>query len=267
MLLKHTPIEIYSVNGRNVYVKREDLFDPISRNAKMRGIVEFLSWYRTKKIGVYDTRVSRAGLGVAGIASEYYPGIVPYVYFAKRKDEEIRPEHKKAEEFGAKLMPVPATRTNICYYRARADMESKGGYMMPLGLAIMDSVRAVAREASTVPKKYLTGSLIICVGSGTILAGVLAGIKKYPQQIVGVSCGMHTNKLKRIAGMVTALAPNRMPGALANLTIIESDKDYYEREEIPCPWPADPNYDRKAFKYMYDYIGLLPGPILFWNIG
>jgi hypothetical protein len=65
MILDNTPIESYSFNDKNIFVKREDLCveSPAPALAKLRGISKRLEKLKEQGItlvGVLDTRISKS---------------------------------------------------------------------------------------------------------------------------------------------------------------------------------------------------------------
>ena len=270
--LEHTPIEEYKVNWKRVFVKREDLFDPINRNAKMRGINAYLLKHtEIKKIGVYDTRISRAGLGTANIAIRNF-GIETYIFYQKNKHDEERKEHLQAQELGAKLYPCNGTRTSICFYQGRRIMQEEiEGTMLPLGLTLVESVNAVWQEANTIPKELCNelGTLVMCIGSGTMFSGVIGGLKDLPKKVYGITLGMDSihNKWIREATLYTTTRDIRLLENAQIVNYIQAEKSYYEKENIDCPFECSQYYDKKAWKWLKDNILELEEPILSWNIG
>jgi len=272
-LVRHnTPIEEYSIGGINVFVKREDLCTvyPMPPLAKLRGaelLLQALKHRGVNLVGHHDSWYSKAGWGVAIICKQLdMQCIVGY------------PQHKggvpqqlsNAQCFGAELYPVRPNFIRVNYYMTRRYVEGKGGYMLPFALACPESTQGVAREASTIPETMLGGSLVISVGSGTILSGLLLGLPKYPK-IYGISAGMseHNQRLN-IRQMLMLSQPMlgiKGFGAEYKVEIIPPIRPYEELEEFPCPFPAHPNYDRKAWRWLCEHIEELKQPILMWNIG
>ena len=269
---EHTPIKKYNLKGRDIYVKRDDLFGihPAPPLAKLRGtklILEKLQSKGINTVGISDSRVSKAGQGLAVLCSYRDPPMTAIVAYPKYKNQvELYPQQKIAQKCGAELYPIRANMTSVMYYQARNYVEKQcDGYMMPKYLICNETVQNVAKEAQGVPEDLLGGSLVICAGSGTITAGVICGLKKLPEQIFVISVGAHRNKRQTILrllykyGRYFALPPQ--------LKVIIYPIDYYEEEIGDCPFPVHPNYDAKAWKWLKDNLEILKDPILFWNIG
>lgn len=272
-MIDGTLIEEYILQGRTVFVKREDLCCSDSPSlpplAKLRGasiLLEALRERGIKLVGNVDTAVSKSGQGVAVLCSELrMQCILGYPDGVKG----VPPQLKIAQEFGAELLPLKPNYIRINYSQVSNYVQTKGGYMLPFGLSCVESVRAVAKEASTVPEELLGGTLVICTGTGTMLAGVLLGLKRLPK-VIGISSGMSLkNQEKNIKVLLTeANTPlSRFSEIGEQLTLLPAIMPYSEECEVEIPFPAHKNYDAKAFKFMLDNLDTLAEPVAFWNIG
>lgn len=271
MKFQETPIIRYG----EIDVKREDLCvvqEPgdleLPRLAKLRGADRLLRSLKEKgieNIGVFDTRVSKAGWGVAALCNKL--GLNCYCYFPLLKGNLIEKQQGMANAWGAKLKKLKGGRTAILYYRAKKDIEKlPNSYMLPLGLVCVETVQAVAEVAKELPKY---GTIVVCTGTGTILAGIVAGLHEgnLPKRVIGVSCGMSVKKqLKRILGLLEQVGYTKIPESF-EIKLEMSDRDYYEPDNIETPFPSHPYYDKKAWRWLLAHEQSLEKPILFWNIG
>jgi len=273
MFLEHTPIEEYRIGSEVVHVKREDLYgqDPMPPLAKLRGIrivLDNLYKQGVKAVGVLDTRVSKSGQGVAAVIQQEHPDMKLMLgYPVTKTDKRVAPQHKQAEEIGAVLCPQQATRQSIMYYRFKKVVEAEKGVMLPHGLPFIETAKSVAQEASTVPEELLQGSLVLIVGTGTMLAGILMGLKILPKKIVGISAGKDTmGQFRTINKIMTEAMPFERRDT-GTLKLLQPIMPYDVADDFPCPFPSHPNYDLKAWRWLNEHIDELPRPILFWNIG
>jgi hypothetical protein len=276
MFLEHTPIEEYKVGSETVYVKREDLYGqaPMPPLAKLRGIrivLDNLYKEGVRTIGVLDTRVSKSGQGVAAVRKYEHPDMRLMLGFPMTKQQytnnDIPLQHSRAYDLGAELYPQQATRQGIMYYRFKRAVEERDGVMLPHGLPFAETARSVAREASTVPEELLQGSLVLIVGTGTILAGILIGLKVLPKKIVGISAGKAPlRQFQTINRLMNEIMPFQRTDT-SKLKLHFPIMPYDVADRFLCPFPSHPNYDRKAWHWMCACIDSLPKPILFWNIG
>ena len=273
MFLEHTPIEEYRVGSTTVYVKREDLYGqpPMPPLAKLRGIrmvLDSLYLKGVRTIGVLDTRVSKSGQGVAAVRKYEHPDMkLMLAYPVSKADRSVPSQHQEAEKIGAVLYPQQATRQSIMWYKFKRIVEEEGGVMLPHGLPFVDTAVSVAREAATVPKELLQGSLVLIVGTGTMLAGILLGLEILPKLIVGISAGKSTEgQFRTINDIMRQVAPF-MSLKSGDVKLKQPIMDYSVADDYPCPFPSHPNYDRKAWRWLCEHIKELPEPVLFWNIG
>lgn len=275
MAQNHTPVEPYTIGGEKVYVKRDDLFmadrqpdcPPL---AKLRGaypMLERLKAMGYAKIAVYDTRVSKAGQGIAFICREL--GLQCLVGFPQLKGGEPSKSQQIAGKLGAELYPLPAGRTAICHAQFAKAAKEQGYYMLPLGLVCRDTVENVAKEAaSTVAGLRLGGidikAIVLSTGTGTIATGVHLGTKDTFIRVHGVSCGMAPSKQATRAKAIAY--PDVINWDL--LFLHEPAYEYYDELDISkCPFRTNPWYDMKAWVWLEEHIGELWRHVLFWNIG
>jgi len=267
MIIKNnTPIQKFQLNGFDVFVKREDLATefPAPKLAKLRGVyikLKELKEKGTKILGVLDTRISKSGWGVAYLAKEM--GFKVYAFYPKLKSEtELQEQQKMAKMLGAVLVGMKAGRTGVLYGQAKVEIERIGGYMLPMGLTLPESIKEISREAKTIPKEYLGGDLVLSVGSGMSIAGIADGIADKMNFIYGISAGMNTKKQRN---RILKESGHELP---KNVRLIRpAGIDYYSEDNIFTPFPSSVYYDKKAWRWLSENITKLKQPILFWNIG
>lgn len=261
-----TPIERYEVSGLQVMVKRDDLFaePPAPPLAKLRGammLLERLHSDGVRLVGCWDTRISALGHGIAACCSSL-PGMNVIVAFPKRtKDSGIPPAIAKAGELGAEVLPVIAGRITISFAAARQQVESRGGVMLPFGLECPEAVSCVAWAASTVPCEYTSGgTVVVSTGSGATLAGLVRGLPGRPKRFVGVSSGRSIESISR------SLRRHGVERSDA-VELVPAREAYSVRVDVGCPFPSNPYYDRKAWRFLTENIGAFEPPLFFWNVG
>jgi 1-aminocyclopropane-1-carboxylate deaminase/D-cysteine desulfhydrase-like pyridoxal-dependent ACC family enzyme len=246
-------------------VKREDLYGiaPAPPLGKLRGLRLFLAdAYRRgiDLVGCWDTRISMLGLGLAACCREF-AGMRCIVSYPMRKQDVTPPLVAKAAFLGAELFPVTAARINICFAAARKYVEERGGLMLPFGLDCEEAVNAVAREAARVKSEFIShGTVVLSCGSGVSLAGLLRGFTVRPHRLVGVSSGRSTDNILRCVRRYIPKIP-------AYLELRDAEVPYQVPLNYPCPFPSNPYYDLKAWRYLDNHYAELRGPLLFWNIG
>jgi 1-aminocyclopropane-1-carboxylate deaminase/D-cysteine desulfhydrase-like pyridoxal-dependent ACC family enzyme len=259
-----TPIESHRAGSRRVFVKREDLYGitPAPPLGKLRGLRLFLADANRRGIdlvGCWDTRISMLGLGLAACCREF-PGMRCIVSYPMGKGDKTPLQAEQAASLGAELLPVPAARINICFAATRRYVEKRGGVMLPFGLECEKAVEAVATEARRVNRAFFSGgTVVLSCGSGVSLAGLLRGLSAQPHRIVGISSGRSLANILRCVRRYAEI-PNY-------LELREAQALYKTAIRFPCPFPSNPHYDLKAWKYLVENRARLRGPLLFWNIG
>jgi len=278
MLVSNTPIETYTVKGKTVYVKREDLSSPFPgpANAKARGIDRFLrelAEKNIKRVGVLDTKISRTGWIVSWLARQYDIEVFDFYPAYKNDKEELRFAQKMAKYFGAILVPQPAGRDWYRYALARRYMKTlPDSTMLPDKLRFVGATLSVAEELQYVEEDLLKGTIVVAIGSGTIMSGVIKGLadrKITPKYIVGPLCASEAtvkSRYRYIMELLDKFLSARFL-AKARLILVPSRWSYFKPIYVRTPFPCDPYYDRKAWYWLVKHIKNLPEPILFWNIG
>ncbi|MFC1876838.1 pyridoxal-phosphate dependent enzyme [Thermodesulfobacteriota bacterium] len=274
LFVLHTPIETFQLNGRNIDVKRDDLYcrEMIAPLAKMRGVhlvMNRLKEEGTETVGVFDFKVSKAGVGIAAMANMLEMRCVEcYQHYKAYNGNDLPNQQRMCQAWGAELYPVPASRININYAMAKRYVLEQGGYMFPKGIILEETIDSVADEVSHQAESICNyENIVICVGSGTIITGLLKGLianDLYPN-IHAVCCTdstIHCKRLYRFIHELSVKMKNRI-----QLNIHPAEIDYYSECLIACPFPSHPNYDRKAWRWLLKNMKKIEGDILFWNIG
>lgn len=265
MFCEHTPIEVHYITGRPVFVKRDDLFGrwpapPLGKLRGLRLLLEKAHASGVRLVGCWDTRVSKLGQGLAA-CSTAFPGMKCIISYPIKKGEELPISIQKAGELGAEIYPVRGSRITICYSHVRQYVNDRGGIMLPFGLECPEAIEGVRQEASRTPPELIKdGTLVVCCGSGVTLAGLLSGLPVLPRKIIGKSSGRSLNNILACLRRYV----NSIPQCLE---LHEATMPYSMALSFPCPFPAHPNYDLKAWKFLLNNLHRYSEPILFWNIG
>lgn len=258
MLRFNTPIEYYK--EYNLYVKREDLSckPPGPPFSKTRGVFEHVRKRPEKLIGVLDTFHSQAGHAVARACQLLGKKCINF-YPKYKKDLCIREPQLASKKLGARLKPLQAGRSCILFHQAKKITEEQGGYMMPNALKLDESVEETAKE---VPENHFD-NIIIPASSGTIAKGVVRGV-----------CA----RLDDTCRFIIHLGYSRSHDAVRSyvkddwdieLEIVDEGYAYKDvaKKGLTPPWPCNPYYDLKAFRWWIENRSRFEGRTLFWNIG
>lgn len=264
LYLEQTPLEVHRVGSVPVSVKRDDLYGrpPAPPLGKLRGLRRVLRdrfESGIRLVGCWDTRVSRLGEGLA-VACHEFPGLRAIVSYPTRVGVPVPEWVERAQRVGAVAIPVRGNFIRVCHAQARRQVEALGGSMLPFGLECRESVLSVAHEAARLPVEIASGTVVLSCGSGVTLAGLLLGLPSRPRRVIGVSAGRSPARIRACVERYVASVPEFVEVRAAAMP-------YDQRATVPCPFPAHPNYDLKAWQYLCEHIATLPPPVLFWNIG
>jgi len=178
-----------------------------------------------------------------------------------------------SEQYGAKMVAIKAGRSAILHHASRKWLREEygrdGAYLMPNALKLPESVTETALEVGRT-KLPTSGTLVVSISSGTIAAGVLrgfrdAGLLDGYQVILHMgysrnpdACHMY---IKHMMGLSERIA-------LPNVAYIDENYEYADKVQVEAPFPTNPYYDGKAWKWLVGHIDTIaPGPIVFWNVG
>lgn len=279
---RETPIEAHTLPTFGpLSVKREDLCaeHPMPPLAKLRGVARLLTDKHAagaldKGVGVLDTRISKSGLGAAILCQDL--SVPCRYYYPQTQAEASGPEAPwriTAQEHGARLIPLPASRFSVV--RARY-LREEPGFALPVGLPLYETALETAAVAATIPWDQYA-SLVLSVGTGTVLSGLLMGLSLAGAgdvRIYGVTASMDPHKAALTAqqhmqraireGFVTTAAAQAVA---RQVQILREGTDYYAASEQRAPWPIHPHYEGKALSWLEAHARQVPRPCLFWNIG
>jgi hypothetical protein len=275
MIVNNTPVEDY-FDQYGLLVKREDLCCPPPGPpfSKTRGVFAHVKNRPEEVIGVLDTYHSQAGHAVAQACAllgktciNYYPDF--------KNDPGPRNPQLRALSLGAYLQPLPAGRSAILYHRAKKDLaRANDSYMMPNALKLPEMVSETAAEvARTIENGSLDilgddAPVLIAISSGTIAAGVIKGFTEAGQ---GHRRFILHQGYDRPQGAVLRYVQNMagIPIRDMRITLINEGygyKDVARQGETP-PWPCNPYYDLKAFRWWLREGRDRFGSAIMWNIG
>ena len=301
-LLKNTPIERYVVDGKEIYVKREDLatgYFPAPSNAKARGILahieEKVIGKGYEKVAIVPTLISRADWVLSWVVNKKFSNELETVVFYPLYRSKNSNTFSRVMSYclGAEMRPINACRHSIMEARAMKLIDRKT-YMMPKMLMTSESVFSVGEEAMRIPDRLLNGTIVVSVGSGTMLSGIIFGLLRkrvLPKKIVGVLVTKRTPAglkivRRRIMDLINLTLfeyikykaeklsfgtdKKKLPLLFVppNLELVNSGYNYTDAIlDVKPPFPCDQYYDRKAWKWLLEHYDELPKPVLFWNVG
>jgi len=273
----NTPIEEYRIENRIVYVKREDLCTPPPGPtfSKVRGLLKHLQYLKSQGIetvGYTETSISQAGWGVAWLAPKI--GLKAVIYDPQYSNTnknidamQVLVFHRAQwKKLNAEIIPIKAGMAKVNYNICKKNLVEKypNSIMLPLGLPFQETIDETARIASQYEARFK--SVVICIGSGTICAGIIKGMPSVHVYGIMSRSGNIFNKRRSILAKAKFMEGGLM-GKLRDFECINPGWEYTQRSYTNCPFPCHPYYDLKAWEWLIENIGTLKEPILFWNIG
>jgi 1-aminocyclopropane-1-carboxylate deaminase/D-cysteine desulfhydrase-like pyridoxal-dependent ACC family enzyme len=270
-ILNSTPVEAYYHNNFKYYVKREDLCTPPPGPpfSKTRGLVKVLQDLKDKGIehvGYTETSISMAGWGVCHVCSELGMKAVIFDPQYKQTPSVLKYHRQQWRKFSPIIVPIKAGMAKVNYHISKKYLlkNYKNAEMLPLGLPFEETVIQTYLEAIKTKREIELKTVVVCVGSGTVAAGVIKGFSD--KRIFGIMCRTG-NVLKKRTQILTK-ARMVVGGFMGtDFTLIDEKWEYTERDYTPCPFPSHPYYDLKAFRWLIENIHWLKPPVLFWNVG
>lgn len=274
-LVINTPVEDHLAT-LGLMVKREDLSCPPPGPpfSKTRGV---LAWAQrqwdagTRTFGVLDTVHSQGGWAVAHACHllgarclNYYP-----VYVGDPPGE-LRPFQQHALGLGAELRPLPAGRSAVLYHRAKRDCEAEGGVMFPnalkLDTTVTQTAAEVVRTLGQYPRLGQCETWLVSASSGTIAAGLVKGLEHVRSPINLIVHMGYSRSEPAVRKYIHDQANTTHPPRITVVNEGYAYKDKARAGPLP-PWPCNPWYDLKTFRW-WMAVGIVDwGEAVFWNIG
>lgn len=277
-LINNTPIEKYTIGGYPVFVKREDLCCPPPGPpfSKVRGLLPVLKRLKSLKkppvIGYTETSISMAGWCVAWMCSLLGLKAVIFDPQYKKTPPILKYHRKQWDLFNPDIIPIKAGRAKVNWYISRKMLLEKypNSYLLPLGLILPETIEATKKEAAnTILNSQINyQTLVVNVGSGTILAGLINPFRGCTIYGIMGRSGNVAQKKKNILKKIGLWESSKHTFfGINNLHLIDSGWNYTDRSYTDCPFPSHPHYDLKAWEWLQNNIYKLKPPVLFWNIG
>lgn len=284
LVINGTPWEQYDVQGRTVYVKREDLSCPAPGPSfsKLRGVAKFLARECGERkepvVGVMDTRHSKAGWGAAYVCRELGVRCIDFYPVLKADNGQLRPNQVQAQSLGAELHPMGPFQNKagrltqypsyILYGMAKKWLESEYGpeaVMLPNALKLEESIEETYLECRDHTPDYLrSGTWLFSISSGTIAAGAIRWLGRF-DNVIYLHQG-YSRKSHAVHEYVIKAAGLTPVGAM-----VQVDEGYSYGDEVDntdIPFPCNEYYDAKAWRWMVNNIHEFDRePLVFWNVG
>ncbi len=261
----NTPIETYNVNGKSVYVKRDDLMGdgeilpPWGKLSALRNVL--LDVNPTKPLIHLSVYGSWSGWALSQISKELgYEFIMAY------------PKSKKYPEYMLekvdRTLPLKPNMMSILYNKVGSIAREKDYIRLPYAFdhsAYIDTQRKRFRE---VKEKLDFDHLVVSSGSGVTCLGMLLEHDPFPslfepdnKRTFHTVCVSSESSIKKKFSKYQIYDTD-------NVEIVKSEFAFDDKMEwYDTPFPCNEFWDKKAWYWLEQNISKFDGDILFWNIG
>lgn len=278
LLNDDTPIEVYKVGKKKVHVKREDLCTPSPGPtfSKVRGLLPKLlelKYLGYKNIGYTESSISMAGWGVAWICSMLDLNCIifdpQYVSCGQEHLKVLEYHREKWKELNATVLPVKAGMVRVNYHVCSKTLKEnyEKSIMLPLGLPFSETISATEEIAEEEAELKNYKSVVTCIGSGTICAGLLKTFSGKSRLYGVMTRSGNVRRKRKVILDKAGMIEEGLLGTKVNFDIIDPGWEYTKSSQAECPFPCHAYYDLKAWQWLTENIDRLETPILFWNIG
>lgn len=267
-LNEETPLELYHIKGREVWVKRDDLMGDgmvLPPWGKLAALFELVKKYIDKSKPLVHLSVdgSWTAWALGAICEEL--GIE--FYAAHPDSKKISQEYLgMIKEMYPKtnLYPIRPNMMQIMYNSLKKDAREKGWQMLPYAFD-HDFYKDYLADRIQPFTHY--DNLVVSSGSGVTLSGLAKGYYReelkefFPQ----VKRKIWTTCVSSVSSINKTLKKSGIPIPLnirKSEYLFENRLDGYE-----TPFPCNQFWDIKQWKWLEENIDQIEGTILFWNIG
>ena len=267
-LNEETPLELYHIKGREVWVKRDDLMGDgmvLPPWGKLAALFELVKKYVDKSKPLVHLSVdgSWTAWALGAICEEL--GIE--FYAAHPDSKKISQEYlSMIKEMYPKtnLYPIRPNMMQIMYNSLKKDAREKGWQMLPYAF---DHDFYKDYLADRIQPYSHFDNLVVSSGSGVTLSGLAKGYYReelkefFPQ----VKRKIWTTCVSSVSSINKTLKKSGIP---IPINIRKSEYLFEDRlDGYEAPFPCNQFWDIKQWKWLEENIDQLEGTILFWNIG
>lgn len=267
-LNEETPLELYHIKGREVWVKRDDLMGDgmiLPPWGKLAALFELVKKYVDKSKPLVHLSVdgSWTAWALGAICEEL--GIE--FYAAHPDSKKISQEYLgliKEMYPKTNLYPIRPNMMQIMYNSLKKDAREKGWQMLPYAF---DHDFYKDYLADRIQPYTNFDNLVVSSGSGVTLSGLAKGYYReelkefFPQ----VKKKIWTTCVSSVSSINKTLKKSGIP---IPLNIRKSEYLFEDRlVGYEAPFPCNQFWDIKQWKWLEENIDQIEGTILFWNIG
>lgn len=272
MGLIQTPLEEYTLKGKKVYVKRDDLVGngtTLPRWAKIEGIRRILeSDYidKSKPLTHLSVYGSWTGWVLSVLCKEYGIEFISAYPNSKTYPPEILEIIKSN---GAALYPMKPNMMKLLENKLGGIAKREGWQQLPYAFNHPTYVNYMQSRMKEVLDEHDFDHLVVSIGSGVTASGLIREFLTYNswQDLVSNRRKVHTITMSSIESTKKILNENKA-GDLNNIHIHKSPFEFNDfMDDYQVPFDCNEFWDKKMWYWLEENIQNLEGKILYWNIG
>ncbi len=267
-LNEDTPLELYHIKGREVWVKRDDLMGDgtiLPPWGKVAALYELVRQYidRSKPLTHLSVDGSWTGWALAAICEaldiEFYVSYPDSKKISQEYLGMIKEMYPKVH-----MNPIRPNMMQIMYNSLRGQARENGWQMLPYAF---DHDFYKDYLAERIQPYVHFDNLVVSSGSGVTLSGLARGYyrEELKEFFPSVSRKIWTTCVSSESSIKKTLKKSGIPIPLnirKSEYLFENRLDGYE-----APFPCNQFWDIKQWKWLEENIDQIEGTILFWNIG
>jgi hypothetical protein len=267
-LNEDTPLELYHIKGREIWVKRDDLMGDgtiLPPWGKVAALYELVKKYidKSKPLTHLSVDGSWTGWALAAICEE----LDIEFYVSHPDSKKISQEYLgMIKEMYPKvhLNPIRPNMMQIMYNSLRGQARENGWQMLPYAF---DHDFYKDYLAERIQPYTHFDNLVVSSGSGVTLSGLARGyyreeLKEFFPDVkrkIWTTCVSSESSIKKTL---------KKSGIPIQLNIRKSEYLFENRlDGYEAPFPCNQFWDIKQWKWLEENIDQIEGTILFWNIG
>ena len=263
-MLIDTPVETYSLKGRDILVKRDDLVgdgNVLPPWGKLIGIEALLD--------KLDPNIPLIHLAVNGSWSGWALSHlckkrgIKFIYAYPPSESYSQFVLDKAKENDCEFYELKPNMMKILYYQVKRYADDNDLQILPYAFDDILYRQTLSARALKVFAEHSIDHLVISAGSGVTSSGVVQGYLD--------SDFLTTKKthIITVSNASTIEARYKSYGFTPSLLNIEKSTYRFDNmmTDYDVPFPCNGTWDKKAWWWLENTIELLEGDVLFWNIG
>ena len=267
-LNENTPLELYKVKGRDVWVKRDDLMGDgtiLPPWGKTAAVYELVKKYIKKDRPL--THLSVDGSWTAWVLAaiceeldiEFYASYPDSKKISKEYIDFIKNSYPKTH-----LNPIKPNMMQVMYNSLKKDANKNEWQMLPYAFD-HDYYKDYLADR-ILPFSHFD-NLVVSSGSGVTLSGLVRGF--YREELKDFFPKTNKKVWSTCVSSVHSINKTlKKSGIHISINVRKSEYPFENRlNGYSAPFPCNQFWDIKQWKWLEENIDTLEGTILFWNIG